>query len=117
MGRVGRVVAHRRRVVEGVGVHGVPVVVEVAPHGLLRGAGGNTRLGHIRDAMGGAAGDEGRALVLPLVLGQPVPPHHLPGGAREVVDLSSTYLEIEYLKIKFHISQFNSHQVDQDIQE
>ena len=99
MGRVGRVVAHRRRVVEGVGVHGVPVVVEVAPHGLLRGAGGNTRLGHIRDAMGGAAGYKGRALVLPLVLGQPVPPHHLPGGAREVVDFTPMCLMKIYIFI------------------
>ena len=83
-GRIAGIAAHRRGIIEGVGVHSIPVVVKVAPHSLL-GAGGGCAGGRVTIG-------SGDALELPLVLGQPVPPEHLPGGAREVVDLTSMCL-------------------------
>ena len=91
-GRVAGIAAHRRGIIEGVGVHSIPVVVKVAPHSLLRTGAGGAGCRDLGVAIG--SGDQGHTLELPLVLGQPVPPQHLPGGAGEVVDLTSTCLEI-----------------------
>ena len=80
---------------EGVGVHSIPVVVKVAPHSLLGAGAGGAGGRDLGVAIG--SGDQGHTLELPLVLGQPVPPEHLPGGAGEVVDLTPMCLMKIYL--------------------